>query len=129
MQFGKACGRAMTEPGSGLYDQQSAVIANQIRAEREAQDYKWGIQHHELTEWLMILAEEVGEVADLLFDRQWSEFPVGDVALKLAEAGDIARKWCEGHDWPERQKQVYAAAKPEIEKDDPDEILPMGSGY
>ncbi|WP_026131348.1 MazG-like family protein [Leptospira santarosai] len=37
-------------------------ILNEVCAEREKQDLKWGEQNHEPMEWCPILGEEVGEV-------------------------------------------------------------------
>lgn len=34
-----------------------------VRAEREAQDEKWGTQRHGMTVWGAVLAEEVGEAS------------------------------------------------------------------
>ncbi len=38
-------------------------IINEIRAERRAQDRKWGQQDHTPIEWIAILTEEVGEAS------------------------------------------------------------------
>ncbi len=38
------------------------LIFNEIAAEREKQDKKWGQQNHHPIEWCGILGEEVGEV-------------------------------------------------------------------
>jgi len=37
-----------------------------VFAERVSQNIKWGIQNHTMTEWLAILVEEVGEVAQAM---------------------------------------------------------------
>lgn len=124
MQFGKAYSRALAAPGGGgVYDQQGAIVAQQIREERFAQDYKWGIQDHTLVEWMMILLEEVGELADALLAL---EFPTREsfqtskdavwafrVLSHVAQDGDSARSWCEHYEWPERQRQVYEREKKE----------------
>lgn len=39
------------------------IILNEIKAEREKQNKKWGVQNHSVIEWQAILMEEVGEVA------------------------------------------------------------------
>ncbi len=50
----------------------NAILNNRVRRlkraeaildERDRQDEKWGIQDHSLPEWLVILAEEIGELA------------------------------------------------------------------
>lgn len=38
-------------------------ILNEIRAERQKQNEKWGEQNHNLVEWIAILTEEVGEAS------------------------------------------------------------------
>lgn len=38
-------------------------ILNEIKAERERQNVKWGEQNHSVIEWQAILMEEVGEAA------------------------------------------------------------------
>lgn len=40
-----------------------ANILRRVDREREAQDDKWGVQKHPPIEWVSILTEEVGEVA------------------------------------------------------------------
>ncbi len=40
-----------------------------ISQERERQIAKWGEQHHSHLEWLGILVEEVGEVAEAIIKR------------------------------------------------------------
>ncbi|WP_077616868.1 MazG-like family protein [Caenibacillus caldisaponilyticus] len=45
-------------------------VMNDILAERDRQDKKWGIQSHEYPIWLMILTEEVGEVAQAM-QKEW----------------------------------------------------------
>ncbi len=39
-------------------------IYREITGEREAQDAKWGNQHHSMPVWSAILSEESGEVAE-----------------------------------------------------------------
>jgi NTP pyrophosphatase (non-canonical NTP hydrolase) len=41
-------------------------VLSAVNAERERQDAKWGIQRHSYGEWLKILVEEVGEVAQAM---------------------------------------------------------------
>jgi len=38
-------------------------IIQKIRMERERQENKWGVQNHIPSTWVVILTEEVGEVA------------------------------------------------------------------
>ena len=61
--------------GSGAnrewYIAQAEPILEEIRKERLRQDAKWGPQHYELTMWLTILMEEVGEAAQAYLD-EWT---------------------------------------------------------
>jgi hypothetical protein len=43
-----------------MYDDTDAL--RDVLAEREAQDEKWGVQDHSLTQWMPILGEEFGEL-------------------------------------------------------------------
>jgi NTP pyrophosphatase (non-canonical NTP hydrolase) len=43
-------------------------ILDRIRAERDRQDAKWGIRVHTPYGWLLILQEEIGEVAKALLE-------------------------------------------------------------
>ena len=42
---------------------------NLIEIEREAQDEKWGEQHHSDEKWLAILLEELGEAAKAVLEE------------------------------------------------------------
>jgi NTP pyrophosphatase (non-canonical NTP hydrolase) len=45
-------------------------VLDEVRAERERQDRKWGEQNHPLDTWMTVLMEEVGEAAqDVLKGR------------------------------------------------------------
>jgi hypothetical protein len=44
----------------------TARVLEDIDDERRRQDAKWGEQNHDLTVWLTVLAEEVGEAGDAL---------------------------------------------------------------
>ncbi|AFQ22268.1 hypothetical protein My1_109 [Pectobacterium phage My1] len=48
------------------------VIYNQITAERDRQDAKWGVQDNHPLMWNTILMEEVGEAAEATLDWHWS---------------------------------------------------------
>jgi NTP pyrophosphatase (non-canonical NTP hydrolase) len=48
-----------------------AGLFEEIAAEREKQDAKWGIQNHDPFKWISILSEEVGEVAKAANDSFW----------------------------------------------------------
>jgi hypothetical protein len=46
-------------------------IFEDIHAEREAQDLKWGPQSHTVVEWIAILGEEFGEAAQAANNEYW----------------------------------------------------------
>lgn len=89
------------------------LVLRMVRDERTRQEEKWGRQRHTSLEWLMILAEEVGElaaeVAGQLGDDTDAES--GAVTRLLADAGREARRWIERHPWPERQQRVIDEEK------------------
>ena len=43
-----------------------------ILAERVEQNKKWGVQQHSMAEWLVILIEEIGEVAQAMQKKSFS---------------------------------------------------------
>ena len=59
-----------------------AAFNDLIQLERNAQDAKWGEQHHSDEKWLTILLEELGEAAKAVLEEN-------DGAL-LAEAVQVA---------------------------------------
>ena len=71
-----------------------------IKAERQRQDAKWGEQNHEAPTWLMILGEEYGEACKAAcnagFDNaDWAEYrkelvQVAAVTVAMIEAYDRA---------------------------------------
>ncbi|MCU9614115.1 MazG-like family protein [Caldibacillus lycopersici] len=48
------------------YDQLQHEVLTDVHLERLRQNRKWGIQRHDQGTWLMILAEEFGEVAQAM---------------------------------------------------------------
>lgn len=84
------------------------LVLRMVRDERARQEEKWGRQRHTSLEWLMILAEEVGELAAEVGERSTDEADAGSRAVTglLGEAGRQARQWIQRHPWPERQQQV-----------------------
>ena len=65
---------------------QSAAILEEVQEERVRQDEKWGSQHHDPLTWLMILAEEVGEVAEEISS-------MSEARIQVLQAGRRARRW------------------------------------
>ena len=55
-------------------NEQTEKVLDAIRKERERQDSMWGIQEHDMSIWLMILMEEIGEFAQALqADKGWGK--------------------------------------------------------
>lgn len=49
-------------------------VSDDVFHERERQNGKWGLQRHDYGTWLMILTEEVGEVAQAMqSDKGWGK--------------------------------------------------------
>lgn len=84
------------------------LVLRMVRDERARQEEKWGKQRHTPLEWLMILAEEVGELAAEVEARSGGEADAGSRAVtqRLGDAGREARRWIGEHPWPERQQRV-----------------------
>lgn len=79
-----------------------SMALSAIARERIAQDGKWGPQHHDRFTWLVILMEEVGELAEELIDEDMpDDFDALDegfgweVVFRTAEAGRKAKRWLE----------------------------------
>lgn len=89
------------------------LVLGMIHDERKRQVAKWGVQHHRCREWLMVLAEEVGELAAAVTERE-PEDDDGEaraVEQALIELGGRARRWIVGHPWPPRQQGVIDREK------------------
>ncbi|MDZ5711633.1 hypothetical protein [Jeotgalibacillus haloalkalitolerans] len=49
-------------------------VLQDVCIERERQDQKWGVQRHDMATWLVILVEEVGELAQAIQrDNHWGK--------------------------------------------------------
>lgn len=59
-------------------------VLSDVNEERERQNQKWGLQRHPMGDWLKILVEEVGEVAQAM--------QVGDVSYKDSDASDLYKE-------------------------------------
>lgn len=56
---------------TGWNDSRDSIIAL-VRKELARQDDKWGVQGHDLTEWLAILMEEVGEASKEIVEAHFA---------------------------------------------------------
>lgn len=67
------------------------AILNEISLERERQNNKWGDQSgHTDGEWMIILMEEIGEVAKDLFDGNHI-----DASVELIQCAAVIVQWLE----------------------------------
>ena len=67
--------------------------AKAILDERDRQEEKWGVQDHSLPQWMVILVEEVGELASAISaetfpstktEKNWREEAIHVAAVALA---------------------------------------------
>ena len=67
---------------------------NLIQIERNAQDEKWGEQHHSDEKWLTILMEEVGEAAKAVLEEN-------DEALlvEVVQIAAVLQNWVTSRDF------------------------------
>lgn len=56
-------------------------VANMVYDERISQLEKWGVQSHDLDKWLVILTEEVGELAKAILEHDFACARTLDTAL------------------------------------------------
>lgn len=70
-------------------------VLEDVRDERHAQDEKWGEQNHALPIWHLVLAEEVGEVAEAILEGRASgnysrERHIQDIREELVQVAAVA---------------------------------------
>jgi hypothetical protein len=75
----------------------NGALRSEIESENHRQLMKWGVQTHTPAEWLLILAEEFGELSKEVCDTNWNltispnlreeAIQVATLALKIAEMG------------------------------------------
>lgn len=67
-------------------------VINDVHAERIRQNEKWGHQRHQYGEWLTILVEEVGEVAQSMQrNKGWGkESDADDLYTELTHVAAVA---------------------------------------
>ena len=109
LKYGQADSERIVEPHNDSWTQSIDVLED-VGVERIRQDEKWGTRHQTPMEWLMILAEEIGEAAEevgLLPEDTADEFGLSaEIAAMLFNVGELAQGWLEAHEWPERQQEV-----------------------
>ena len=73
---------------------QVSVVLDLVAQERFRQDDKWGPKHLDGATWLMILAEEVGEAADEIWETG-DPSTRGQILAMMTLVGGQARLWLE----------------------------------
>lgn len=59
-------------------------VLDEIKQERQRQNQKWGVQSHNLVEWMAILTEEVGEASKEAVDYHFKNLADGGFAGMIA---------------------------------------------
>lgn len=72
----------------------ASAFSRLIEIEREAQDAKWGEQHHSDEKWLAILLEELGETAEAVLEK--NEEGLLEEVVQVAE---VLQNWVTSRDW------------------------------
>lgn len=66
-------------------------VFKDIQDERTRQNEKWGVQNHDDSEWMLILMEEVGEVANALLSND----PAEHIETELIQCAAVIAAWVE----------------------------------
>lgn len=78
------------------------MIFSEVNDERKRQDAKWGEQHHHIDEWLLILMEEVGEIAEHVWHGQERQQPWSlkrdNMLFQMMHLGREAKAFLDGRD-------------------------------
>ena len=77
-------------------------VLREVSWERERQERKWGQQNHDLTMWLTILQEELGEVAQAFLDGK----PTDHVRSELVQSAAVIVACIENIDDDKRENMV-----------------------
>ena len=73
-------------------------IALDIETERQFQNRKWGIQTHELSDWMLILAEEYGEACKASNEAIFRNSDLTEVRKELIQTIAVAVAIVDGID-------------------------------
>lgn len=72
-------------------------ILDEIKAERQRQDAKWGEQNHSPTNWIPILGEEFGEACKAILEKDLNNYreeliQIAAVAVSMIESLERNKK-------------------------------------
>jgi len=65
------------------------IVIDLIIAERQMQDEKFGEQLHTPPEWVMIIGEELGEVAKAALENHFNGKPLHDYRMELVQLAAV----------------------------------------
>lgn len=65
-------------------------VLNEVNAERDRQDRKWGEQNHSPAHWLMILGEEVGEANKAALEAHFKGKDLSEYRAELIQVAAVA---------------------------------------
>jgi hypothetical protein len=86
---------SLSADAEGIRGRSSALtLQNEVYGERQRQELKWGTRTRENAhpvEWLTILLEEIGEVAEEIVKASPDQFIVPDIVQEAIELGAKAR--------------------------------------
>lgn len=85
-------------------------ITTLVLAERVRQTEKWGKQNVQLAIWLLILQEEMGEVAKALFEKAPLEECIAEAVQVTAVAVQMGEWLSERAGWPNSSEEVIQKA-------------------
>lgn len=108
-----ACGttaldKRTKEGARGWRELKDTLVA--VSDERHSQEDKWGAQTHSRRDWLVILLEEVGEVAEEILAANPGMYGDDPFVQSAIEAGRQARAECES--WGSSESPARCAARP-----------------
>ncbi len=75
--------------------QRLQTVINEVLAERDSQDRKWGEQNHDDYRWLTILTEEIGELAQAALHDEFGGKHAGTLESELIQAAAVCVAWLE----------------------------------
>lgn len=73
-------------------------IIEEIKAERERHEIKWGQQNHDGPLYLTILMEEVGEVAHAILEARFGSNKPEEIRKELIQVAAVAIAMIEAYD-------------------------------
>ena len=78
---------------------------DEIVKERAKQYVWWGDQRHDISTWLVILMEEVGEAAQAIFEHKYEDGDIDGVRKELVHCAAVAIQIIENIDQDVIRKQ------------------------